>query len=372
LVKIAGVNNLSSRGFFVGQIIDDLDAIASQVHQRCQLGQTDLNRILEDFFKEILNIVHNSNLVNLNTERSNEPGIDIGDKTSSRKFAYQITSQASAAKVNSTLEKITPTQIQTYDQFFVLIIGRRQKSYSLKPLLKKKCNFTDRNIIGIAELCRDIMDCDLAAIQSIHHKLTAERRRIKIELEPEIGGKFATTISDLVETRPSVQRSDGTRLATHSSTAGLFESPQQASAALNRFVDQLQKLPRLTREFLGWLIDNSDQALDVDSKSLQINADYVSSMRRDETGLMADIRLLEAWDFVRHDQDERQKSGYFTILFPGAGKTDLREAFIHFIIAENVKAASLFSTMNFTVFGPAPVPSLTPPTAKIRNKSKPV
>lgn len=67
---------MSSRGHFLGQIVDDLDAIASQVRQRCAVGQNDLNRVLEDFFKEILNLVRGANLRNLNKDRSNAPGLD--------------------------------------------------------------------------------------------------------------------------------------------------------------------------------------------------------------------------------------------------------------------------------------------------------
>jgi len=84
---------MSSRGYFVGQVIDDLDAIASQVRQRCKLGQTDLNRVLEDFFKELLNLVYGINLQNLNKDRSNAPGLDLGDKAPGVKVAYQITCQ---------------------------------------------------------------------------------------------------------------------------------------------------------------------------------------------------------------------------------------------------------------------------------------
>lgn len=361
---------MSGRGFFVGQIIDDLDAIASQVSQRCKLGQTDLNRVLEDFFKELLNLIYDANLRNLNSERSNEPGLDLGDVTSKTKIAFQITSQADAAKVNKTLKKITPTQIDSYDEIYVLIIGRRQKSYKLDQALTKKCDFDPRNIIGITELCRDIMDLDIDGIRAVQEKLAAEQRRIKIELEPEVDGKFATTILDLVERRPSVQRSDCTILIAHEAADGLFDSAAEAAAALDGFIDALQKLPRLTREFLGWIIDNSDQTLGVGSGGRQINADYVSKMRRDEAGLMADVRLLQAWDFLDYDQDESHKSGYFSFGFPGAQRTDLPEAFMGFLAAEGLSAASLFSTMNFTAFGPTPVTGAKPQTDSNKKKKK--
>ena len=104
----------SSRGFFIGQLVDDLAAISYQVENRARLGYTDLNRMLEDFFKDVLNAVFDIHLINLNANRSNEPGLDLGDVTA--KTAFQITSDASSAKVNDTLAKITDDQAASYSQ----------------------------------------------------------------------------------------------------------------------------------------------------------------------------------------------------------------------------------------------------------------
>lgn len=346
---------MSSRGHFVGQIIDDLDAIANQVKARCALGQVDLNHVLEDFFKEILNLVYKANLRNLNKHRTNEPGLDLGDWTSPRKIAFQITSQANARKVNETLRKITKDQIDTYDKFYVLIIGERRKNYALNDELTKKCKFDASSVIGIRELCREIMDLDLETIQAVHRKLTDEQRRIRIELEPEIDGKFATTVTDLIEPKPSIQRSDASILASHASTSDLFENQDEAAQALNSFVDKLQNLPRLTREFFGWLVDNTDQALGFGDNRLSVNVDYVTSKRRDNDGMYADIRLLRSWGFLDYDKEESHESGRFSLYFPGAERTNLADALTYFFHEEKLSAQSLFSTMNFTVFGPSPV-----------------
>jgi hypothetical protein len=96
---------VSSRGTFVGLIIDDLDSISHQVKRRCELGQSDLNSVLENFFRDILNLTLNAALVNLNKRRSNEPGLDLGDSTSKRKIAFQITSRSDPAKIKDTLTK---------------------------------------------------------------------------------------------------------------------------------------------------------------------------------------------------------------------------------------------------------------------------
>ena len=94
---------MTARGAFIGPIIDDLDIISSRVRARSKLGLTDLNHILEDFFKDLLNLIYKANLVNLNETRRNAPGLDLGDTTSPTKRAFQVTSQATSQKVNLSL-----------------------------------------------------------------------------------------------------------------------------------------------------------------------------------------------------------------------------------------------------------------------------
>ena len=118
-----------TRGHFIGQIIDELSEISHQVDTRCALGLTDLNRHLENFFKDVLNTILGLNLVNLNAERSNNPGLDLGDRAA--KTAFQITSIKTSPKVNGTLEKVTDDDLKTYDAIRVLIIGKKQGSYTL-------------------------------------------------------------------------------------------------------------------------------------------------------------------------------------------------------------------------------------------------
>ena len=365
---------MSSRGFFIGQIIDDLDAIASQVKARCKLGQNDLNRVLEDFFKELLNLTYGINLRNLNAERSNEPGIDLGDTTVGARVAYQVTSQASAKKVNDTLKKITAAQAGLYDTFYVLIIGERQGSYAIDSTLSRKHGFSAANIIGLTELCREIMALELSNLQAVHRKLADEQRRIRIELEPELpDGTFTTSVLQFIESKPSVKRSDASLFFGHSDVSGLFTNRAEAQSALDEFVDELARLPRLTREFYGWLIDEADQKTGLGSSGLEINADYVDAKCRNMPNFLSEIRLLTARNFIDYDKEEgTNTSGVFRIFFPGARRSNIEEGFIYFHAAEKITAATLFSTMNFAPFGPAPIPAAVTdaPKKKIKKPMK--
>ena len=85
-----------TRGYFIGQIIDELAAVSQQVKSRAKLQLMDLNRYLEDFFKEVLNTTLDYKLINLNEDRSNNPGLDLGDEVA--EVAFQITSTKSSEK----------------------------------------------------------------------------------------------------------------------------------------------------------------------------------------------------------------------------------------------------------------------------------
>ena len=98
-----------TRGTIVGKIIDDLARLLSQIELRNKVGLLDLTKVSEDFFKELLNVVYDLKLTNLNGDRINEPGIDLGDLN--KGTAYQITSTKTSGKITNTLEKIT-TQVE--------------------------------------------------------------------------------------------------------------------------------------------------------------------------------------------------------------------------------------------------------------------
>src|SRR5262245_16201218 len=118
-----------TRGYFIGEIVDAFSDIAGQVSTRGRLGLTDLNKHAEDFFKTVLNHLFTLSLVNLNEDRSNAPGLDLGDEGNG--IAFQVTAERTSAKVNDTLAKLTADHIMAYPKIRVLMIAGKQSSYSL-------------------------------------------------------------------------------------------------------------------------------------------------------------------------------------------------------------------------------------------------
>lgn len=95
-------------------VIELLARWISKVRLNNALTFYDINKISEDFACKIINLIYNYELVNLNSEVSNYPGIDLGDKTKCM-IAVQVTSRVDGAKVRDTLKIFVNKK---YDEVF--------------------------------------------------------------------------------------------------------------------------------------------------------------------------------------------------------------------------------------------------------------
>jgi hypothetical protein len=246
-----------TRGYFIDEIVDALSDIAGQVSTRGRLGLTDLNKHAEDFFKTILNHLFSLSLVNLNSERSNEPGLDLGDKTN--KVAFQITATRTSAKVNDMLETLSDEQIAAYSKIRVLMIAGKQSSYTLDAGQCARASFSAEDIWDIHDLGKRCMDLTVDVLQLIYNHVHSELARIKIELEiPDADGKYPTTLADFIEAIPKPQMSDLIKFNKLLEEEGVEEDLATTQNAFAAFSAALAKLPRITREFLVMLIERRE------------------------------------------------------------------------------------------------------------------
>jgi len=84
------------------QIHNKLDIFREVIRSYAWNGYTDKMKSCENLFRDIFNGMYDLNLINLNTEQSNYPDIDLGDSDSG--ICYQITCEKNVAKkVESTI-----------------------------------------------------------------------------------------------------------------------------------------------------------------------------------------------------------------------------------------------------------------------------
>lgn len=91
-----------------------------------QMGGTDINRDLEEFFCQLINMIHGFRLHDLNQIRSNYPAIDLADENS--RVCFQVTSENTKRKIESTIEKFKEHGLnEKYDRLIFLIIADKNK-----------------------------------------------------------------------------------------------------------------------------------------------------------------------------------------------------------------------------------------------------
>ena len=303
-----------TRGYFIGQIIDELTAVSQQVKSRSGLQLFDLNRYLEDFFKDVLNIVYGYKLINLNEERSNNPGLDLGDEVA--KVAFQVTSTKNSSKVNETLKKAAK-QVGKFPKIFVLILQDKQGSYTLDAALSKPFGFiAEEHILDIGDVLKKVLSLQIEQLQRLHDLVSKEVARVKIELEvPDKHGKFQTNIDSFIEQVPR-ERFEGINIyyghlvsEAAKEKATYDVSQEDVEKDFKKFIKKLRGLPRISRQFYAFLLDRG--AWDETNKF--INADYLQRVCS-FPDMDGEMRLLAAADLCWwQEPDEHGQSASWRI-----------------------------------------------------------
>lgn len=340
------------RGFLIGEIIDDLSEIQRDLENRASLGIYDLNKYVEDFFREFFNILYEANYKNLNEHRSNEPGLDIGDKK--LKSAYQITSTKKLQKIKDTLSKITDQQKSDYSKIFIFIAGKKQGSYSISEDDKCGINFSaERNIIDIKDIMRDIIYLDFDPLHRLHSYTKRSAAKVRIELEiPNELGKYPTSVADYIERIPKPSIGDCKKIAEHWNKQGFGDEilGDEFKSEITRFSKELSKLPRASREFLATMICRillNDKIDDSGTfRILYSELDRISS----NYDYKEDIHILTERNFCSYDEPEYPGGpSHFVFRFPFT-KEDLPFAFVDYCAESDIDLHNPLVALDFSEF----------------------
>ncbi|MBZ9772493.1 SMEK domain-containing protein [Mesorhizobium sp. CO1-1-8] len=284
-----------TRGYLIGEIVDNLTAVRADVEQRARLGLTDLNKFSEDFFKFILNKTYGYDLRSLNADRSNEPGLDLGDRK--QRVAFQVTSRANKEKIETTYAKITDEQRQQYDDIRFFVVGWKQNSVSLDESLREAVGFDLKTtVVDLNDLLMAIVPLEIDQLREVYDYVSKETVRIRAELEvPDEDGRYKTTLADKLEKRQSPQISDCVRFqGPHSEVLG--KTATEVRADIETMSRHLQRLPRLTREFLAYMVERAEE--NDGDEGWRINADKLQRLTAGHGGTDGDIRILREDGYI--------------------------------------------------------------------------
>ena len=250
---------MNTRGAMIGAIIDNFERIANQARVRGQMHLFDLHTHVETVFKQILDEAFGCNLINLNADEPNSPGLDLGDI--GKRVAFQITADKRSSKINETLGKITDEQLNLYDKIYILTVVERQSSYTIIDNLAQRVHgFTEDQIIDYRNVVKLLMDLRLDKVRAVHNVLQAETQRVIIELEvPDEDGNFSTSLRELVEAIPIPKMGSGRRYVEFADEKyDAKHDLEQIVAELSIFSKKLTRLPRMTREFYTLALERAD------------------------------------------------------------------------------------------------------------------
>lgn len=338
-----------TRGYFIGQIIDELTAVSHQVKSRSGLQIFDLNRYLEDFFKDILNIVYGYKLINLNEERSNNPGLDLGDEVA--KVAFQITSTKTSEKINKTLEKAVG-QIAKYPTIYVFVLQDKQGSYSgLNSTLALPFGFTaEENILDTGDVLKKILSLPIDRLQNLHDLVSKEVARVKIELEvPDKNGKYQTNLDTYIEEIPRA-RFDGIAkyykyLKDENPDTEVTEEAVRKD--FKKFIKNLKRLPRVSRQFYAFMLQRGD----MDGTKLTISVDRLKRICS-YPDMDGELRLLMEQSFCwLNEADDWGKSATWGVgTVPNANSCEHTYEFMDFVKKNELSLEKIVVSLDFSNF----------------------
>lgn len=346
-----------TRGHYIGEIVDELSTVENQIAMRSKLGLYDLNVYSESFFKDVLNAVYGWNLKNLNSARSNEPGLDLGDEA--KRVAIQVTSRSDARKINDTLSKITDEQAKKFKNIYVLILGEKKSTYKLNKELSESLNFNETNILDVQHLCRIALDLPINRLQDLHEIIRTNVAKLLVELEiadPKTG-RFPTNGFDKWEQKPEPKVGNAKRFAKwyKAEYEQLTEEEiEELRADLENLGQRLRRLPRVTREFLVVLFERNNPRKS-DRFRDPWKAVRLAAVEREYGGrraeLMGELALLSDEDFVEVNGEDPNECGEPEVGMCIPGKSEaLPMCFLEYVNAKSLDLREVLGRVDLSAF----------------------
>lgn len=340
-----------TRGYLIGEIVDDLSTLGGQVRMRNAIHYFDLTVTTENFFRDFLNILLGASLKNLNADRSNAPGLDLGDENG--KIGIQVTSSATTDKVNNTLKKITPEQASKYKKIIILGMNKRQRTYAVDTRFAKQYNFTTDDIWDLDTLARKAIDLQIDELQALYNLVRSNSARLKIELEvPDENGKYPTSGYDMWEQKTKPKLGDGKAFCRFVEENGGEADVKEVQKALKKLGADISRLPRLTREFLAMLYERRERG-----KSRRFQDGWahllLSKVERQYRGddLEGELDILRHAGFLEIDGEDKYELGAAEIGIRIPTKLDdLELEFVSFVEEKELGFRNVIGSVDLSAF----------------------
>ena len=156
-----------------------------------------INTLLENSFKNILNIVYGYNLKNLNTNYL-YPAIDLGDEIN--KIAVQVTSTNDLSKIKDTLDRFKNNGFEKkYDKLKFVIIDDK-KAYRPKINLDTEYFSLKNDVISVFDSVKIIKDIEIMKQKEIDKLLDEVIGKNNMDISLDVECNEVKTIINIIQT----------------------------------------------------------------------------------------------------------------------------------------------------------------------------
>ncbi|KMQ18028.1 SMEK domain-containing protein [Bacillus mycoides] len=296
-----------TRGKYMGEILDGLGQLSFVLETRGKLKLFDINTYCEDFTKDLMNIIYGYKLENLNKEHLNEPGLDLGDEFEG--IGVQVTTEKTSKKINHTLSKITADQRKKYDKFLIVILGKKQDKYnSIDSALADELKFSEKNIIDINDLEKDILSLSEIKIKEVYEFLDTALIKVYGELgfDSTPSGEDTSLLSS-VEAVPDSIFVNCNKIAMMQKEKYKAEMDpdemRDANEGARKLFEILKGLPRITREF--YYVAASRAYWDGNSNVFEVRDEIIKRIIKiPEKRYYEEISILKEACIISYDKED--------------------------------------------------------------------
>lgn len=218
-----------NRQEYQNQITKSLSWLSTQVSHSNKMNLTDINVHSENFYRDLLNLAFDYDLININILEPNSAAIDLGD--SGNAISIQVTSTSSLAKTKKTVQAFCKKELfKQYDRLIILNIVK--KSNHTAPTIGDSDYQLDtkKDIWDIGDLLKHFNDLSTHRLKAICELLNEE---LYVKTETTIPNEVQTILG-LIEYISDEDHPDA--------GSGYLNEPFPQDKIYKRFADHAQFL----------------------------------------------------------------------------------------------------------------------------------